>query len=351
VSLSEPQKKNFFTPPSPEDSPRKRSVSERKIQANRRNALRSTGPKTARGKHNVGCNAIKHGLLARQVVITAGDGEESLKEFHGLVGRLWESYEPVGVVEETLVQRIATCWWRLARVIRAENGETRKGLDSLGMDRFFRSSDQFNLAMSLLEVAGNGDLYSPQNQADRKVSTRGRLSALQGFQTDVRADRFDLAYLKGLLKKVKSEVESGELISDGTWRRVLDAFCAWDYLLTHTCLSACPPEAKVENRPSENVEDKQADKKRSDVVAFIDSRLERITLLEELASEREKLARDAEVRSLSLPPADATDKLLRYEAHLDRQLYRAMDQLERLQRNRRGENVPPPLNINLGTRN
>jgi hypothetical protein len=38
----------------------------------------------------------------------------------------------------------------------------------------------------------------------------------------------------------------------------------------------------------------------------------------------------------------------RYEGHLDRQRYRAMDQLERLQRQRRGENVPPPLNINLG---
>jgi len=51
-----------------------------------------------------------------------------------------------------------------------------------------------------------------------------------------------------------------------------------------------------------------------------------------------------------LPSVNATDKLLRYEAHLDRQLYRAMDQLERLQRLRRGENVPPPLNINLGIR-
>jgi hypothetical protein len=52
------------------------------------------------------------------------------------------------------------------------------------------------------------------------------------------------------------------------------------------------------------------------------------------------------------PQVDATDKLLRYETHLDRQLYRAMDQLERLQRQRRGrgEAVPPPLNINVGRR-
>jgi hypothetical protein len=68
------------------------------------------------------------------------------------------------------------------------------------------------------------------------------------------------------------------------------------------------------------------------------------------ALEREKLSLDAEARSFSMPSGDATDKLLRYEAHLDRQLYRAMDQLERLQRQRKGENVPPPLNVNLGRR-
>jgi hypothetical protein len=54
-------------------------------------------------------------------------------------------------------------------------------------------------------------------------------------------------------------------------------------------------------------------------------------------------------RRFSLP-AGATDKLLRYESQLDRELYRAMDQLERLQRQRKGENVPPPLNVNLTRR-
>ena len=48
-----------------------------------------------------------------------------------------------------------------------------------------------------------------------------------------------------------------------------------------------------------------------------------------------------------IPPA--TNRTMGcYAVHLDRQLYRAMDQLERLQRQRRGEAVPPPLNINLG---
>jgi CRISPR/Cas system-associated endonuclease Cas1 len=91
-------------------------------------------------------------------------------------------------------------------------------------------------------------------------------------------------------------------------------------------------------------------KKTALIAANIDDYLEEISELRRKVTIREDLARDAEARRFSLRPADATDKLLRYEAHLDRQLYRAMDQLERLQRQRRGENVPPPLNINLGRR-
>jgi len=154
MSLQEPSQK-LSTPSSPEKSARKRPVSERRIQANRRNALRSTGPKTARGKRTVARNAIKHGLLAREVVITAGDGEENLEEFHSLLTGLWESYEPMGVVEESLVQTIAACWWRKARVIRAENGEIRKRLDTLKVDQALRKSDKANLDLALSEM----DLY------------------------------------------------------------------------------------------------------------------------------------------------------------------------------------------------
>jgi len=82
--------------------------------------------------------------------------------------------------------------------------------------------------------------------------------------------------------------------------------------------------------------------------ALLDEKLKWLSELERFATESEDLAVDAEARSFTLPPADATDKLTRYEAHMDRQLYRAMDELERRQRQRRGEAVPPPLNINLG---
>src|SRR5438128_1904528 len=151
MSLQE-RSQNFSAPPSPENSARKRPVSERRIQANRRNALRSTGPKTVRGKRTVSRNAIKHGFLAREVVITAGGGAENLKEFYTLVEGLGKCYEPVGVIEETLVQTIATCLWRKARVIRAENGEIRKRLDTLEVDRALGDSDKVNLYLAVSQM-------------------------------------------------------------------------------------------------------------------------------------------------------------------------------------------------------
>jgi hypothetical protein len=47
------------------------------------------------------------------------------------------------------------------------------------------------------------------------------------------------------------------------------------------------------------------------------------------------------------PNAQAVERIRRYEPMLHRQLNRAMDQLERLQRRRRGEAVPPPVNAHL----
>ncbi len=334
---------------SPANTAPKPPASERKIQANRRNALRSTGPKTERGKRTVARNALKHGLLAREVVITAGDGEESLEEFHDLVKQLHEQYEPIGVVEEFLVQKIAACFWRKARVLRAENGEIRKRLDTLAMDRELRNSEKDNLALAL--SAMNIPLFVNENQVDQHVSRRDRWSAMQVAQTDLERHPLGLSYLHSLLLIAKSEIARDGYISENIRKRIFSLSCFSDYLFAVTCLECVPAEAKMEERPSEKVADEQPDTKQADfVAAVIDIRLERISALERYATERESLGTDAEARSFSLPPAEATDNLLRYETHLDRQLYRAMDQLERLQRQRRGENVPPPLNINLGRR-
>ena len=61
------------------------TVTPRKIEANRSNAKRSTGPRTARGKRSSMCNAVTLGLFAKHVVIPICDGAKPEKEFQSLL--------------------------------------------------------------------------------------------------------------------------------------------------------------------------------------------------------------------------------------------------------------------------
>lgn len=91
-------------------------TSEARIEANRRNALLSTGPRSAEGKAIVARNAMRHGLRAQQVLI-AGESE---KEFESFRDAMAEYYEPVGVLEGELVEKIVVSLWRLKRAARIE---------------------------------------------------------------------------------------------------------------------------------------------------------------------------------------------------------------------------------------
>lgn len=91
-------------------------LSDKQLQANRKNALKSTGPKTAVGKAVSSQNAVRHGLLARHVVIK----DENAAEFEAFTGQLTEYFQPAGVLEQLLVNRIAASFWRLNRAGRIE---------------------------------------------------------------------------------------------------------------------------------------------------------------------------------------------------------------------------------------
>ena len=90
------------------------TVSAKQLQANKKNAQKG-GVKTPEGKEIVKYNALKHGLLAKEVVITIGDGAENPEEFNALLGDLKTQLAPEGTLEEILVEKIAVAYWRLRR--------------------------------------------------------------------------------------------------------------------------------------------------------------------------------------------------------------------------------------------
>jgi hypothetical protein len=74
----------------------------KKIEANRRNAQLSTGPKNTDGTR---WNAARHGVLSGGGVIEVIDGADARELHEELRTRLWEGLSPVGFVEEDLVTR------------------------------------------------------------------------------------------------------------------------------------------------------------------------------------------------------------------------------------------------------
>lgn len=114
-------------------APERRTISDRKLAANRANALLSTGPRSARGKARSAMNAVKHGVLAKRhaparpgilsngLVIPKLEGHRESAQFRALMSALIADRQPVGALEMLMVQEIGVCTWRLRRLLKFEN--------------------------------------------------------------------------------------------------------------------------------------------------------------------------------------------------------------------------------------
>src|SRR5881392_146055 len=90
----------------------------KQIEANRRNARRSTGPVSTDGKLRSRRNAVRHGLTAETVIGTLEDAED-YKAFEATV---IADYDAQSAVERELVLRLASLLWRLRRATTMETG-------------------------------------------------------------------------------------------------------------------------------------------------------------------------------------------------------------------------------------
>ena len=91
-------------------------TSQTRIDANRRNAQKSTGPRTEAGKATSRWNALKHGLASPELILF-DETEEAFEDFYA---ELRAAHAPVDAAEAAVVERIAAAHWRLRRVWRAE---------------------------------------------------------------------------------------------------------------------------------------------------------------------------------------------------------------------------------------
>jgi len=244
-------------------------VSEKRLAANRANARKSTGPRTPEGRAASRWNALQHGVLARAVIPPALEKYESRADFSFLLQTLHEELDPQSALEDMLVERIATSYWRLARLLRAEAGmiaerQERRERD-MAHDRHLRE----------LSTGVN-----PITKLSLEIDVLGRVMD-------------NPKRLRALMVE-----------EDEHWRTA--------------------PEEELR--------------------AAAEKRLASLYEQKENAQAQEVAIEQAQ---RSIPPLRDTLPFARYEAALERQIYRALTALERLRLMRSGVPVPPPVSVTV----
>ena len=291
-----------------------KTMSLAQIEANRRNAQKSTGPKTARGLAKSKLNAFKHGLLSREVLVLGKVANENPQEFQKLAEQVYADLDPVGFMECLLVDQIVTTYWRLRRVLRAEAGEIALNVDRGQWQR------------TRVEIRHESTNWGSSDDPTRFMDNSALGNQLMANQ----------------LKEVRASVEKTGQLTKAAIQKV--TFHGKPYRLTQELDEL---RLKLESNPQGLDPSALAVWQKEQALAFLDRKTGLISWDLELCEEHERNAEQAHQAADVLPPPKVLDKFMRYETMLERQLYRAMNQLERLQRKRLGETIPPPLTVEV----
>ena len=287
-------------------------TTEKKLQANIQNAQLSTGPITSEGKAVVSRNAIKHGIFAKDLVITTGDGRENELEYYKLLLGLEKDLSPAGQMEALLVEKIALNYWRLRRLIRYETGEIRERLD--------------NFKERALDSFYDGSYYTGDRPEMRYYDYDDRISN-RDYQeqfarvAEITSSGFDLMEDKDALEHVcyhRLNMEEGGL-SEG------------DYKKATKFVADLSPQMKG--------------KLRKELLGAAEQVLDE---MEEVLSWREKF--DQICKRNSLPIERDLNKISKYEHSLEKSIFRNLAALKTLQGNRPRPNdhVPDVLDLPEG---
>jgi hypothetical protein len=158
----------------------------KQITANRRNALRSTGPRTLEGKNASALNSMKHGLLAEKVLLP----DEDRLEFEGFLGDLRTRLNPEGPLESALVDRIGFNLWRLRRAAHAEAGIFRTGFFRELESRAQRQAEEFTEQVCVADQEAG---------VEERVANQERHAEALSRMDRARAEREDSRNILGLL--------------------------------------------------------------------------------------------------------------------------------------------------------
>jgi hypothetical protein len=270
------------------------TISKKQLEANKKNA-RKGGAKTQEGKAIVKYNALKHGLLAKEVVITVGEGAESPEEFDALLEDLKTQLAPAGTLEEMLVEKVAVAYWRLRRAYKYEVGLIRQELDT-----------------------ATGDFYSKTNYNDEKINKTD-----EEIDQEIEQEKEGVEYWKKDKRDLTKMHKNGKPLEE-----IYDWEVNWDWL--YDKVGDLLPENEDDEEvigPKEIKESLNSNAEWSDeqiwkaLIEICEEKMQEhkneIIALEK-GKKKNKLKLQVIRKLGNIPSKDELDRLLRYEGAIER---------------------------------
>ena len=308
-------------------------VSDKQREANRRNALQSTGPKTPEGVEGCKMNALRHGLRAVQTVVPGENSEDWEAHRNAIVDDLG----PVGAMETALAEQVAVKLWRLGRVVRYESDviANAQAEDELLQAHEMSHQREYITPPKRTDIPTREDLANARQAAEkaaqRELTEAGpeALGQLQGLAAMEDEDILpSLALYEVLLEDFRPKKDAVEGLFKGEGDAQFRARHARKMILL--CFGDNGELDELQHGLAavwaQNLE--QFEKDAHNRQAEHESLARRY----EEALERRRLA-------AGLPDAKDLDRIQRYEAHLERGLHKDLDRLHQLKEARGA--VPP----------
>lgn len=285
-----------------------------------------THPATTDSKVGPRLNALKHGLLSGMTVLPSVERQE---EWDDHFGQMEADLQPIGYLENVLAQRVALLAWRLRRAARYERDAAAIRLENAPIDQANR--DNYGRARNPTPLAEKVKATLETTQRRFEI-----VESLSGMPADHDISPSDAA------KIVLAAAEAAGLDTDDP-----DGFpCGSDGFPSNDSLDRVRWSAGKLVKAIESIAS-HAEADRGEMLDYLGrhftARLESDKA--ELAGIQREL--DQHLRQRVIPDDRDLEKITRYEAHLERCLYKALHELQRLQAARKSGNVPAPMAMDV----
>jgi hypothetical protein len=322
--------------------------------------LSKRGPKTPEGKLAVRFNASTHGILSMQPIVNAYERTDDWERHRQAI---MDSLSPQGGMEQLLAERVASCSWRLNRVLLYESetiAESQEGVvesvrqkrkREMELERIFaKEGEEVLTDMGILIESHPANLLDDVRTARKIYKTVCKV--LEG-SPDAPIEGEMGAWVLGLSSehavrlaaRQEPESEEVELLSESLQERLPgipdDAYLGevdWRVGQLRDLIKWLAEEAGVQPEaqtwdgsivsPKEQLMEKLHAHMRYDLT-HKEQKVEEVQA-QLLAARRERI----------LPGEADLQKIARYEAHLSRQMYQALHELEAFQKRRVGGAAP-----------